>query len=105
MDRRLDPLGPRDGDQLDVAVDVAHREDALPAGFEVRIDGDAAVVVEHEMQPVERVLRGEKADLHDGESATQSLAAGEYQLDLIAGKTRARDFGRREDASAGFAQP
>lgn len=35
VDGGLDALGPGDGDQLDVAVNIADREDAAPAAFEV----------------------------------------------------------------------
>src|SRR5439155_3626130 len=65
VNRGLYPLRPRHGDQLDVAVDVADGENALAAGLEVRIDADAAVFVELHAQTLERVLRGQKPDLHD----------------------------------------
>ena len=53
VDGGLNAFGPGDGDQLDVAVHVADGENAAAAGFEVRIDGDAAVVV----QPQARAAR------------------------------------------------
>src|SRR5689334_20246286 len=65
VDGRLDSFGPSHGNELDVAMHVSHRKNSLPAGLEVRIDRDAAVVIQDQRQSFERLFRREETDLHD----------------------------------------
>ena len=41
----LDALRPRNGDQFDIAMHIAYRENAASAGLEIGIDGDTAVFI------------------------------------------------------------
>ncbi len=56
IDGGLDPIRPGNGDELDVSVHVADCKDAAPAGFIVRIDRDAAVRIQADIQSMETSL-------------------------------------------------
>ena len=82
MDRRLNAFRPRHRNQLDVAMYVADGEEASAARFEVRIDRDAAVFVEPDMQSLEGFPGPQEADLHDDDSAVEGLAVGQREANL-----------------------
>lgn len=92
VDRRLNALRPSDRDQLDVTVHIADGEDSAAAGFVIRVDRDAAVVVEPYVESLERVPRGEKTDLHDDEITQHRLTVGQRERELIAGEFGRGDF-------------
>jgi hypothetical protein len=69
MNGGLYSLGPCNRDQFDISVHVTDSKDAFPACFEVRINGDAAILIELQLQPFECVLRREELNLNDSQRA------------------------------------
>src|SRR5262245_26311331 len=103
MNRRLNAFGPGDGNQFDITVHVADGEDALAAGFEIRIDRDTAVVIEPYAQSLEGVFGRQKPDLdHDG-NAIDLFLVRQRELDPLAIQSSRTDLGRHMDNATGVA--
>ncbi len=70
----MNALGPSHCDQLDVSMNISDREDATTTRFVVRVDGDAAVVVQLHRQPFECFLCREETDLNNCMAEKNRLA-------------------------------
>ena len=81
-------------------MDVADGEDPPPTRLVVGIDGDTAVVIQSQIQPLKRLLGGKEADLYDGQVTLHIGSVRHCEDDLVAAKFRRRDLARGMDTSA-----
>src|SRR5688572_7607717 len=92
VNRGLNTFSPGNGNQLDLPMDIANRKNSLTARLEIGIHGNAAIVIQPDIQALERLAGREESDLNDCEGAIDLLAVAQRQPDSFSCKRRGADF-------------
>src|SRR5256885_2236527 len=83
-------------------MNIADGEDALPARFEIRIDGHASIFIKLYCQTFKGFLGGTETNLPNGERAVTLMAVYQCEPNLFAGELGRTNLGMGKDIPAGI---